>query len=158
MADGVFNIAKGRGVELYNRVQTNDPTNSALVVVLLKTSVADGTLEDFDDLAAILADAGVDEADFTNYARDTLVDTDLSAISPDDTNNRFDVDIPDITWSSAGGASNNTLVKLLICYDNDTGAGTDANIVPIAHYDFTPTTDGSDLVAQINAAGFLRAS
>lgn len=30
MADLVFNIAKGRVVELFNRVDANDPANSAI--------------------------------------------------------------------------------------------------------------------------------
>ena len=46
MADGVFNIAKGRVRELYNRVKSNDPANSAFIVVLLKANVADATLID----------------------------------------------------------------------------------------------------------------
>ena len=33
MANIVFNIAKGRVVELYNRVENNDPANSALILV-----------------------------------------------------------------------------------------------------------------------------
>lgn len=158
MADGVFNIAKGRGIELHNRVASNDPANSALVVVLLKASEADATLQDYDTLGAILAEAGNTEADFTNYARKVLTDADLTAVTPNDTDNRQDADFADQVWSSAGGASNNTLTKLLICYDADTTGGTDANIVPIAYYDFAVTTGGGDLTAQLNAAGYLRAS
>jgi hypothetical protein len=75
-----------------------------------------------------------------------------------ETNDRFDVDLGDQTWTAAGGAANNTLTKLLVCYDADTAAGTDADIVPLAHYDFAVTTDGNDLIAQFNAAGILRAS
>jgi len=159
MADGVFNIAKGRAVELYNRVENNDPAASALVLVLLKAAEADATLEDYDDLATLLGQAGNTEADFTNYARIVLTDAELANLpAPDDANNRFDIDLPDQTWSSAGGATNNSLVKLLVCYDNDTGAGTDSNLVPLVHLDFSATTDGNDLNATINAAGFFRAA
>lgn len=157
MADGVFNIAKGRIVELYNRVDNSDPTNAVLVLVLLKVAEADSTLEDYDTLSALLLGSNT-EADFTSYARITLDDTDLSASAVDDTNNRYDLDIPDQTWSSAGGVSDNTLVKLLICYDSDSTGGTDANIVPLCHYDFAVTTDGNDLTAQVASAGFFRAS
>lgn len=158
MADGVFNISKGRVAEFATRVDSNDPTNSAIVIVLLKAGEADGTLEDYDDLSTLLAAAGNTEADFTNYARKVLSDTDVATPAPDDTNNRFDVDLPDQTWTSAGGASNNTLVKLLVCYDGDTTGGTDSNIIPLTHHDFSVTTDGSDLTAQFAAAGFYRAS
>lgn len=156
MANEVFNIAKGKVNEYVARIDTNDPTNSALIIVLLKTSPSDATLRDFDTLSAILGGGGV-EADFTNYARKTLTDADLVAPTPDDTNDRQEADFPDQTWTSAGGATNNTLAKLLVCYDADTGAGTDANIVPLTHHDFVVTTDGSNLVAQVDALGFFRA-
>jgi hypothetical protein len=157
MADGVFNIAKGRVNEYVGRVDANDPTNSALVVVLLKVSEADGTLEDYDTLSALIAGANT-EADFTNYARKVLVDTDVSNPAPDDTNNRQDADIPDQTWTSAGGTTDNTLTKLIVCYDNDSTGGTDANLIPLTHHDFAITTNGNDLSALINAAGFYRAA
>lgn len=158
MADGVFNIAKGRAAELYNRVDTNDPANSALIIVALKATgiEADATLIDYDTLSAILAAAN-DEATNTGYARKTLTDADLAALTPDDTNNRTDVDIPDQTWTSVqttGGA----WAKLLVCYDNDTTAGDDTNIIPLTHHDFAVTPDGTNILAQINAAGFFRAS
>lgn len=156
MADGVFNVAKGRVNELVNRVASNDPANSAIVVVLLQLNQADATLEDYDDLSALLANAGNTEATFTNYARKVLTDADLSAPTPDDTNNRQDADSPDQTWTSAGGAANNTLTKLLFCYDGDTTAGTDSNIIPLTHHDFALTTDGTDISAVIN--NFYRAS
>lgn len=159
MADQPFNIAKGRVVEFYNRVESNDPANSAFIVVLLKVSEADATLIDYDDLAAVLGAAGTTEADFTNYARKVVTDAELDAFpAPDDTNNRFDIDMPDLLFTSAGGASNNNLVKALICFDSDTTGGTDTNIIPCAHYDFVATTDGSNLTMEINAAGFYRAS
>ena len=159
MADQPFNIAKGRVVEWYNRIESNDPTNAAFILVLLKASEADAVLIDYDDLGALLGAVGNTEADFTNYARKVLTDVELAALpAPDDTNNQYDIDLPDQTWTAAGGAVNNTLVKALICYDSDTTLGTDANIIPCAHYDFTPTTDGSDLTLKFNAAGFYRAA
>ena len=158
MADLVFNIAKGRVVEWYNRVKSNDPANSAFIVVLLKVAESDATLIDYDDLAAIIAGANT-EAVFTNYVRKTVTDAELAALpAPDDGNDRFDIDMPDVVWTSAGNGANDTLVKLLVCYDSDTAGGTDANILPVAHYDFAVTTDGNDLTAQIDAAGFFRAS
>ena len=158
MAAFVFNIAKGRAGEFYNRVDTNDPTNSALIIVALKSSgiESDATLKDYDTLADLLAAAN-DEATNTGYARKTLTDSDLSAIAVDDTNDRFDYDIPDQTWSSVqttGGA----WAKLLVCYDPDTTGGTDSTIIPLTCHDFAVTPDGSDIVAQINASGFFRAA
>ena len=156
MANGVMNICKGRIVEFYNRVENNDPANAAFIIVLLKVAEADGVLEDYDELGALLGAAGNTEAIFTNYGRKTITDADLAALpGPDDTNNWYQVDMPDITWASAGNGANDTLVKLLICYDSDTGAGTDVNILVCAHYDFAVTTDGSDLIAQINCSRLI---
>lgn len=149
MADGVFNIAKGMVNAYHDRVNDNDPANSALIIVLLKVAEADATLEDYDDLATLLVAAGNTEADFTNYARKVLTDSDISASVVDDTGNTRNADIPDLTWTAAGGASNNTLVKLLICYDGNTTGGTDANIIPLTHHDFATTTDGNDLIAAV---------
>lgn len=162
MANFVFNIAKGRVVELYNRVENNDPANSAFVVVVLKTTglESDATLLDYDNLDLLLKRGGGSQvAEVTNsgYARKTLTDVDLASVpAPDDTNDRYDIDIPDLTWTAV--AAGDGWSKLLVCYDNDTTAGTDANIVPLTAHDFVVTPDGSDITAQIAAAGFFRAS
>lgn len=152
MADFVFTIAAGKAAYYATLPAAND----ALIVVLLKSTglEADGTLRDYDDLAALLAAAN-DEADFTNYVRKTGASV---TVTLDDTNNRADADLADITWTAAGGASNNTLGKLLVCYDPDTTGGTDSSIIPLTAHDFTATTDGSDITATIAAAGFFRAT
>lgn len=152
MGDVVMNIAKGRVAHYATLPQTND----AIIVLLLKSSglEADGTIVDHDDLAALLAAAN-DEADFTNYVRKTAASV---TVTVDDTNNRVDVDFADITWTSAGGATNNTIGALLTTYDADTTSGTDSNIIPLTSHSFSVTTDGSDLTAQVAAAGFFRAS
>lgn len=158
MADGVFNISKGKVVELHDRVAGNDPAASELHVILLKVAEADATLEDYDTVNALLGGANT-EADFTNYGRKYLTDADLTASSPDDTNNWIQVDLPDQTWASAGGTLDNTLVKVIIAYDPDgNGVGNDTTVVPLTHHDFTPTTNGNDLVLQIGANGYARAS
>lgn len=156
MADFVFNIAKGRVAELYNRVKSNDPANSALIIVVIDANGdTDATMKDRDDLAALLAGTA-NEVTNTNYARKTLTDADLSAIAPDDTNDRMDLDIPDQTWTAVAAGS--AWTDLLVCYDPDTTGGTDSAIIPLTCHDFPVTPDGSDITAQINAAGFFRAS
>lgn len=157
MADFVFNIAKGRVAEFYNRVDTNDPTNSALVVVVLATSglESDATLKDKDDLAAVVSGA-TNEVTNSGYARKVLTDSDLSALAPDDTNDRMDADIPDQTWTAV--AAGDGWSKLIVCYDGDTTGGADSAIIPLTAHDFVVTPDGTDIVAQIATAGFYRAS
>jgi hypothetical protein len=157
MADFVFNVALGRVRTYFDNVDSNTPANSAIVAVLLKSTglEADGTLRDYDTLSALLAAAN-DEADFTNYARKTLTDSDIGPFAQDDTNDRFDIDIADLTWTTAGGATNNTLGALLFCYEPDTTAPADANKIPVLKYDFVETTTGSDIVAQVHANGLVR--
>lgn len=157
MADFVFNVAKGRVAELYNRVQTNDGANSALIIVAINANGAtDATMKDYDTLATLLADANVAEVTNTNYARKTLTDADLAAFSPDDTNDRVDLDIADQTWNSV--AAGDAWTDLVICYDGDTTGGTDSNIIPLTLHDFAATPNGGNITAQIAAAGFYRAS
>jgi hypothetical protein len=157
MADFVFNIAKGRVVELYNRVENNDPTNAALIIVVIDANGdTDATMKDRDDLSVLLGGTA-NEVTNTNYARKTLTDADLSALpAPDDTNDRYDIDIPDQTWTAV--AAGTAWTDLLVCYDSDTTGGTDSNIIPLTCHDFAVTPDGSDITAQVAAAGFFRAS
>lgn len=142
MADGLFNIGRGVVGELLE----DDATKFG--VMLLKAAEADDTLNNYDDLSALLAAAGNTEADFTNYARKTgLTATD----SVDDANNNRQADLPDQTWTGAGGTTDNTLVKAIVFYDE---GGTDSTRIPLTHYDFAVTTDGSDLTLQFNSSGF----
>lgn len=156
MADFVYNIAKGRVAELYNRVDSNDPANSALIIIVWNTTATDATLRDLDTVAAIEADVNTAEVTNTGYARKTLTDADIVAFAPDDTNDRVDCDIPDQTWTAV--AATPTWTDLGTHYDNDTTTGTDSNIIPLTQHDFIVTPDGSDITAVIAATGFFRAS
>ncbi len=153
MANIVFNIAKGRVVEYYNRVENNDPTNAALIVVPIETSglESDATLIDADSLSAVLAGTTNEQ---TTMGRKTLTDSDLAALpAPDDTNDRFEISLPNIVWT---GATGNAISKLLVCYDSDTTGGADSAIIPLTMFDFAITPDGSDVTA--TGAVFFRAS
>jgi hypothetical protein len=141
--------------ELYARVDGNDPANSALIIVPVDVGgTSDATIKDFDTLAAVLG-GGVTERTTGGWGRKTLTDADLSAWTPDDTNDRVDLDIPDQTWTAV---SSGAVTDLLICYDSDTTGGTDSNIIPLTQHDFAITPDGSDVTAVIAATGFFRAS
>lgn len=156
MADFVFNIAKGRVAELYNRVDLSDPANAVLVITVFNSAAADAAMIDVDTLALLEAVASNAEVTNTNYARIVLDDTDLVAFAPDDTNDRVDLDIPDQTWTAVGAGD--AWTDLVINYDSDSTGGTDANIVPCTLHDFVATPNGGDITAQIAAAGFFRAS
>lgn len=151
MANVVFNIAKGRVAELYDRVKSNDPANSALILVPIETSglQSDATLIDMDDLAAVLAGATNEQ---TTMGRKTLTDSQLAAIpAPDDTNDRNERSLPTVTWTAASG---NPISKILVAYDPDTTGGTDSSIIPLTMFDAAATPDGNDLV--LNSGVFFR--
>jgi len=153
MANIVFNIAKGRIVELYNRVESNDPTDAALVLVPIETSGLEGdsTLIDADTLAALLSG---DTNEQTTMGRKVLTATELASLpAPDDGNDRYDVSLPTVTWTAATG---NAISKIAVCYDPDTTGGTDANIIPLTMFDFAITPDGSDV--EMTGGVFFRAS
>jgi len=146
MADGVFNIAKGAVAEMFRDAAANG------IVALMTANEAEATLVDRTDLADLFIEAGNTEAVFTSYVRKTGL---TGTITVDNTNDRVDVDFPDQTWSPAGNGANETLTKLITAYEN---AAADATRIPMTHHDFAVTTDGSDLTAQFNAAGFYRAA
>ena len=145
MADFVHNISKGAVAEKFRDGAANG------LMLLLKVAEADATMKDYDTVAALLAGTP-DEANFTNYVRKTGL---TGTITVDDTNDRVDVDMPDQTWTSAGGGTNNTLTDLVIAYEE---SASDSGRIPLTNHDFAITTDGSDLTATLNASGFFRAS
>ena len=153
MADIVFNIAKGRVAEFITRVDGNDPAPSAIIVVPVDVAaVSDATIRDFTTLAAILA-GGVTERTATGWTRKTLTDAEIAAITTDQANDRNDASLPAIIWSTVTAGA---VTDLVVCYDADTGAGTDTNIIPLTMHDFPITPDGSNV--QADAGVFFRAS
>jgi hypothetical protein len=155
MADFIFGQAAGKFAEWAARVNANDPTNSAFVIMALGTAGTDAVLRDLDTFAAIEADGSTSEQTGGTYVRKTLTDASSITITIDDTNNRTDVDCPDQTWTALTVTSG-VITDLVFGYDSDTTAGTDANIVPLSQHDFSVTPDGSDVTATI--AVFARAT
>lgn len=154
MANYVFNISKGRGVELVNRVKNNDPATSALILIPLSAQGSEAEAQDYDTVTAVLGGTS-DEQTAGGWTRKTLTDAELASFpAPDDGNNRYAVAVPSVTWT--GPTAGSDTVGLLIAYDADTGAGTDANLLPIASFSFSVTADSNDVVLQ--AGDFLRAS
>ena len=147
MADLIFNIAKGKIAQLASLPAAND----ALIAVPLETTgiESDAILRDYDNLSVLLAAASNEQ---TTMGRKTLASV---TVTVDDTNDRVDVDAADVVWSAASG---NAISALVICYDPDTTAGTDADLVPLVKLAFVATPAGGDITCQFNAAGFARAS
>lgn len=151
MADGVFNIAKGKVAAYHDRVNDSDPSTSRLIVVALASTglVGDSTMKDYATLAAVLAGAS-DECTNTNYARKTLTSADISGAVPDNTNDWQTCDLGDQAWSSVANDGTGAWGKLLICYDPVTGSGTDSEIVPLTYHDFVVTPNGAAITAAIS--------
>ena len=153
MANIVFNIAKGRVVEYYNRVENNDPSTSALVLTPIETSglEADAALIDSDTVAEVVDGATNKQ---TTMGEKVLTDTELAALpAPDDTNDRYEVSLPQVTWTAATG---NAISKILVSYRPNTGSPSDATDIPLCMFDAVATPDGNDLVLQTGV--FFRAS
>lgn len=153
MANIVFNIAKGLVAAYFDRVKSNDPANSAIILVPIETASlpADSALIDLDTLAAVLATAANEQ---TTMNRKTLTDAQLAAIpAPDDANDRNERSLPTVTWSAATG---NAISKMLVCYDPDTTGGDDTAIIPLCMFDFVATPDGNDI--QMNGGVVFRAA
>jgi hypothetical protein len=146
MANLVTNIGKGRFVYYAGLPAAND---SLIAVVLEATGLeSDDALQDYDDLAALLAAASNEQ---TTMGRKTLAGV---TVNVNDTANTASIDCDDITWTAATG---NATGKLVVCYKPDTGSA-DSAIIPLTLHDFSVTPDGTDITVQINAAGLATAA
>ena len=162
MANLVFNYSLGRACEFFNRVDSSDPTNAVLVLIAYAIAgdqaardAIDITLRDAATIAAVEAITDVDEVTNAGYARILLDDTDVAFVV-DTTNDRVDLDFADQTFPTVSAGDNWT--DLVIAYDPDSTGGTDADIIPMSLHDFPVPPDGSDIVTQLGAAGFFRAT
>ena len=133
--DFPFNVSLGRHMELYNRVNDNDPGTSALTIMVLALTAIedDDTLRASTDFADILSGAS-NEVTNTNYARKTLTDADLAAYTVDHDAKSITVVIPILLWSAGGGpATGDSWEKLIIGYNP--AAGADSTIIPLTAHD-----------------------
>ena len=154
--------SKGREVELWNRVDGNDPTNSAFILMILASGSANGVngLVDFDTFAAITA-GGYTEVTNAGYARKTLTDASISPYTVDDTNNRILLTLPLQTFT--GVSAGDTWDIGVWGYDSDTTSGSDANIVPISAHELRTSggialvPDGTNPLVVDPSAGWIAA-
>ena len=154
MADTKCNISKGQVVALHQRVENGDPADARFYLIPISAgAVTDADLEDADTFAAMVT-LGVTERTANGWNRKTIAAADLNTPAPDDTNNRFDVDITtDPTWTPTADA----VTDLILCYAS-VASPTNSQLQPIGVYDFPITPDGSLVTAQVNSAGYHRSS
>ena len=157
-ANQVLTNALGRVAELYKRVDTNDPSASVLVVVLIaSTSIeSDAILKDKTTLTDYVSGA-TNESTNTGYARKVLSDSDLVAWDPDEANDWVLLDIPDQTWTAVANDGTGAIAALLICYDPSSSGATASVIEVLTQHAFAVTPDGSDITAQV-PNGFYKAT
>lgn len=162
----VFNIAKGRVGELYNRVKVGDPATARLFLIPIDINTCpDETARDADDVAAIVTGGAVSRA--TAWANAlygiALAPADLTTLAAnlDDANNWLDLDIPTdpvFNGSGAGVAAANNSTHLIVGYSTTTAPANLNQITPLTLHAFAVTTDGSSITAQVDPEGFYRAS
>lgn len=168
MANVVANIARGstkyyyymveNGLTLASAGQFTVAAGAAIGILALFTTglEADATIVDHDDVAAMLAGAS-NEATNVNYARKILVAADLAAVpAPDDTNNRYELDLPDFTFTGVTGAAG--AWSKLVTYFRPATASADSACIPLIYHDFVVTPDGNNIVATVDALGFYRSA
>lgn len=153
MSNMVPNIALGQVAAYYRRVDENDPSTAELYVTLWNAGDTDATIRDADTIAAIEALASTAEIVLSGYSRKVLTDTDLTAWSADDTNDRVDLAIADQTWTAVAAG---TITDACIAYGLNGGA--DSAKVPLTWHDFSVTANGGDITMDVPTAGFYRAT
>lgn len=149
MGNFIFNVALG-----LERQYAALPATDRIEVLLLQAAglEADDVLRDYDTVAAMLA-ASNDECTFTAYVRKLF--TSALSMTIDDSADQVRIVIGDITWTSAGGATNNQIGKLVTCYEPNTAAPSDSNKIPISAHDWSVTTNGQNITADEPDEGFI---
>lgn len=137
MATLVNTFSKGRWVDKCSLLLGTD---NILVIPLQATGLpTDTVLRNATSLGAIFTAGGL-EATFTNYVRKVLSAADITITMNTGT---FIVTVAFAaqTWASAGGAVNNTISKVAICYRPTSGTA-DSSCPVLVTQDYSGSTTG----------------
>lgn len=156
MASSIVNQGLGSMNGFATIINNNWLANSAFVLSLWISSATDATWQDLDTVAAAEADGNIAEVTDVSYARIVLTDSDIGAITVTDGADTASFDIADQTWSSLAGGD--SITKMTVAFDEDTGAGTDANLLLVAQYDCGHMSNGGDLTVAPHANGLWSAA
>lgn len=143
MATG--HMMTNRGKLLHAQGLWDDGTATIIGIGLLKVqgSLADiqTEVDDLNTVNDLIVTAGCTECNFTNYARKNLTRTNWAE---DDTNNWAQAVASLLTWTSAGGATNNTIVGAYF-YDKTTDTDDSTRLLlSVDWFASSVTTNGSD--------------
>lgn len=156
--DGNIVCSGGLGQARY--YSTLPGTSDALILIFLRPTSQqdDDVLRDYTSVASLLSGGNL-ECTAANYVRKSI--TSGATITPDNTNNRVDVDLPDTTWTALGSMTGTNAKQdqsaLLIAYQANTSTGTDATLVPLTKHNYPFVADGSDRQVPF-PNGFYRAA
>jgi hypothetical protein len=154
MANLVFNVAKGRGIQLLKNVKDDSPAASVVrIYAIVAGAATDDELRDADTMSAVFATAAA-EATNSGYAQITDDGTDLT-LTLDDTGNTYDAILTDQTWTSVSAGDDWT--DIIVAYDPD-GLGTAASCIPISLHDFVVSPNGGNITADFPATAFYEAA
>lgn len=145
MAQLTFNVALGRAASLAALPLASD----ALILIPLEASglETDAVLKDKDTFADVVAGTTNEQ---TSVGRKTLSSI---TVTVNDTLDRVEIDAADVTYTSPTG---NAIGAMVVCYDPDSGTGTDADLIPVTKADVAWTPDGTTFTLAIS--DFFRAS
>lgn len=151
MSNDLNDFAKGRWIQLATLPLGTD---SLLVILLQSASLPTAnTLKRTQFLSGVLSTgtgAGL-EATFTNYSRQVIAAAGIT-ITVNTTTDVVTLDTADQVINSAGGATNNTLGKLILAY-KPTSTSLDTAIPILTAHDFSAPTTGGNLTATIASIG-----
>lgn len=145
MASFTFNVALGRAAALAALPVASD----ALILIPLESSglETDTVLKDKDTFADVVSGTTNEQ---TSVGRKTLASV---TVTVNDALDRVEIDAADVSWPTPTG---NPIGAMVVCYDPDSGTGTDADLIPVTKADVLWTPDGAAFTLAI--ADFFRAS
>ncbi len=146
MANQMMNFARGKvGYYMADALGLN-PANSRMVVVVLEVNEADDTLNNHDELGALIAGSNT-EWSVGAYSRTETAAAGVTTSVDDSANDAQAVLDADITYTTVTGTA---ATKLLTCYDADNGTGTDTDIIVLTHHDWAVTPNGGNITADFD--------
>ena len=166
-AGGNLSMTMGTGLYTYGWMKVLDGTidiNTSVLKVMLHTTATTYTYD--ADHTAVSAGGANDlddaEATVTNYVRGwggSGRKTATVTLQANNTNNRIDIAIGDLTWSAIGGAANQTINGATLISE---GVANDTTSIPLANFDLVNTiTNGGDITldfATLGAGGNIQIS
>jgi len=138
---------------LKGEVDLDLPQDIRIMLIKLKASTTTDTEQDTEFISSFTT---LGELVATNYVRKALAG---EVVNQDDPNNRGEFDANDVTFTTLGGAANDTIGAILLFRF----VTNDADSIPIAYIDnagadFSQATNGSDITIAWDVEGILQAT